>query len=318
MSQLGRLLRVELRDVWRTEAQDFTPWLASEENISLLSETLGLDLEVEAEEKEVGPFRADILCRDVGSDGNSWVLIENQLERTDHTHMGQLITYAAGLSAVDIVWIAAAFSEEHRAALDWLNRITDNSVRFFGLEVEAWQIGDSVPAPKFNIVAKPNQWSRETSKAAKAIGEQDLTPTKAAQLRFWQGCKEAFAGHPQLRAQAPRAQYWTNLAIGSSDAHIVMTVNSQASRLGVGIWLKSESVKEDFRTLLGEQEAIEEEMGVALEWRELPDKTVSRILLHKSDCPLEDEERWSEYFEWLRETAGKFNDAFRARIRALR
>ena len=122
-----------------------------------MANALGLELEIEAQEKEVGSFRADILCKDL--DNESWVLIENQLERTDHTHLGQLLTYAAGLQAVTIIWIAARFSEEHRASLDWLNEITDESFRFFGLEVELWKIGSSPAAPKFNIVSKPNDWT---------------------------------------------------------------------------------------------------------------------------------------------------------------
>ena len=113
MTDLGRLEKIDLRDIWKTEDQDFTPWLAREDNIALLADALGLELEVEAQEKEVGPFRADILCKDIRND--SWVLIENQLERTDHKHLGQLITYAAGLKAVTIVWVAATFTDEHRA-----------------------------------------------------------------------------------------------------------------------------------------------------------------------------------------------------------
>src|SRR6185312_8829511 len=108
-----------------------------------------------------GPLRADILCKDVGTD--AWVLIENQLERTNHGHLGQLLTYAAGLDAVTIVWIAERFTEEHRAALDWLNERTDEKITFFGLEVELWQIGNSPVAPKFNIVSKPNDWAKSIS-----------------------------------------------------------------------------------------------------------------------------------------------------------
>ncbi|MFC6759858.1 hypothetical protein ACFQFQ_10730 [Sulfitobacter porphyrae] len=106
-----------------------------------MGEALGIDLELEAQEKAVGPFRADILCKDIGTE--EWVLVENQLERTDHGHLGQLLTYASGLEAVTIVWIAARFTEEHRSTLDWLNKITDETFRFFGLEVELWRIGDS-------------------------------------------------------------------------------------------------------------------------------------------------------------------------------
>ncbi|HHB81248.1 MAG TPA: DUF4268 domain-containing protein, partial [Aliiroseovarius sp.] len=173
MTALGRLQKVDLRDTWRTEDRDFTPWLAEEQNLTLLGDTLGIDLELEAVEQNVGPFRADILCKDTLSD--RWVLVENQLERTDHTHLGQLMTYAAGLDAVTIVWIAARAADEHRAAMDWLNEITDSEVRFFLLEVELWKIGDSPAAPKFNVVAKPSDWSRVASGAKKAIAQRELT-----------------------------------------------------------------------------------------------------------------------------------------------
>ena len=122
---LGRLTRVDLREIWITEASDFTPWLAREEKRIVLADTLGIDLLLEAQEKAVGPFRADILCKDIGS--GAWVLVENQLERTDHSHLGQLLTYASGLEAVTIVWIAARFTEEHRSTLDWLNKITERA-----------------------------------------------------------------------------------------------------------------------------------------------------------------------------------------------
>ena len=149
---LGRLEKVELRDVWETEDRDFTPWLAKEEHLELLGEVIGIELELEAQEKDVGPFRADILCKNTADESESWVLIENQIEKTDHKHLGQLMPYAAGLQAATIVWVASRFTEEHRAALDWLNKITDDDFKFFGLEVELWKIGNSPAAPKFNRV----------------------------------------------------------------------------------------------------------------------------------------------------------------------
>lgn len=127
--RLGRLERHDLRAAWANEASDFTPWLARPENIALLGDALGPRLEVEAQEKAVGQFRADILCRDIDTERR--VLIENQLERTNHVHLGQILTYAAGLEAFTIVWLAARFTEEHRAVLDWLNRGTHDGLHFF-------------------------------------------------------------------------------------------------------------------------------------------------------------------------------------------
>ena len=138
---------------------------------------------MEAQEKEVGLFRADLLCKDTVSD--NWVFIENQLERTDHTHLGQLLTYAAGLHAVTIVWIAKRFSDEHRATLDWLNEITDEKFNFFGLEIELWKIGDSAIAPKLNLTCQPNNWSKTIAGETKALNSSDYSEGKRLQLEFW-------------------------------------------------------------------------------------------------------------------------------------
>ena len=137
-------------------------------------------LEWEATEQPVGPFSADILC--TNTDDDTQILIENQLEKTDHRHLGQLLTYAAGLDTKTIVWIAQAFTEEHQAAIDWLNEITEAGISFFGLEIELWRIGESLIAPKFNIISKPNEWSREVSKGAKIINTENLSKTKKCRL----------------------------------------------------------------------------------------------------------------------------------------
>jgi hypothetical protein len=213
--EFGRLERVDPRLAWSTEAAHFTPWLAQTENLRLLSDTIGIELELEAQEKSVGPFRADILCKDTGT-GN-WVLIENQLERTDHTHLGQLITYAAGLKAVTIIWLANPFTEEHRAALDWLNQITDSRFNFFGLEVELWKIGNSQIAPKFNVVCKPNDWSKTVAEGAARVESEALTESKQIQLQFWTVFREfVLAKNSRIRPTQPLPQHWMNIAIGRS------------------------------------------------------------------------------------------------------
>jgi len=177
---LGRMKKVDVREVWKDEAGGFTPWLVKEDNLALLADTVGIELELEATEKDVGPFRADILCKDT-VDGH-WVLIENQLEKTDHTHLGQLLTYAAGLKAVTIVWIAKHFTEEHRAALDWLNEITDDRFNFFGLEIELWKIGESPTAPKFNMACKPNEWTKATPPVGEITETVTLQPNEVDQF----------------------------------------------------------------------------------------------------------------------------------------
>ena len=227
-SVLGKLETVPLRKIWKTEDGDFTPWLAEEGSLELLGEAIGMELELETTEQNVGPFRADILCKN--KNNGSWVLIENQIEKTDHRHLGQVFTYGAGLDAITIVWIASKFTEEHRAALDWLNKITDEEFRFFGLEVEAWKIGDSLPAPKFNIISQPNDWSKSVSHEARRISEGATTDTQAMQLLYWQTLVDYIkTSGSKLRLRKPYPQSGHVFPIGHNGIHIgaIMDTNKK-------------------------------------------------------------------------------------------
>jgi hypothetical protein len=176
----------------------------------LLAEMLGLALELEAIERPVGPFRADILCKDLHT--GSWVLIENQLERTDHTHLGQILTYAAGLSATVVVWISGGFTPEHRAAMDWLNTISGDDFAFFGVEVELWKIGGSPPAPRFNIVSKPNDWRRAVAKSAHCAARGEPEGIDVNRVAYWSAFGELLTRCQSLlrpRAEPPRTGYYS-------------------------------------------------------------------------------------------------------------
>lgn len=316
MITLGRLEKVDLRDIWKTEAQDFTPWLAREDNLSELADTIKLDLELEAQEKNVGPFRADILCKN--TDDGSWVLIENQLERTDHIHLGQLLTYASGLDAVTIVWVAAQFTDEHRATLDWLNDITDDKFRFFGLEVELWRIGDSAVAPKFNVVSKPNDWTRSISRAAKRISEEPVSALKAQQQEYWTALKDFMErrGSP-IRSQAPLPQHWAVYGIGRTNFSITATVNTRENRLGVELYIGTNDAKTLFRIVREEKEAVESEIGSPVEWMELPERKGSRIVLFRKNTDPTDEGDWPVQHAWMADTIEKFDRTFRDRVKTL-
>ncbi len=315
-SQLGRFQRVDLRDIWKTEAQDFTPWLAREENLSELASALNIDLELEAQEKFVGPFRADILCKD--TDDGSWVLVENQLERTDHIHLGQLLTYAAGLQAVTIVWIASIFTAEHRATLDWLNEITDEKFRFFGLEVELWRISDSPAAPKFNIVSKPNDWSRSVSAAARRIESEALSETNLAQLDFWAAFNDQLeTSQSIIRSKKPQPQHWMSFSIGRTGFLIEGLLDSRSRRIGVQLNLNDENAKGYFHALRAEKAEIEQGLGVSLEWMELPERKASRIVLYRQDVDPLDASRREDYMNWMQEKLELFSRVFRPRIRDL-
>jgi hypothetical protein len=314
---IGRLTRVELREIWTREATDFTPWLAREENLAVLAETLGIDLELEAQEKAVGPFRADILCKDI--DTNAWVLIENQLECTDHGHLGQLLTYASGLQAVTIIWIAARFTEEHRATLDWLNKITDESFRFFGLEVELWRIGDSPAAPKFNIVSKPNDWSRSVAQAARAIDDAELSKTRITQRSYWGGLHLALdrARGPVLGNRKPQPQSWMSYSIGRSGFNLGTVMNRPKKQIRAELYIRGDNAKSLFGLLSQQKEKIEQELGYPLDWEELPSRQDSRISVYLNNVDPEDEADWPRQHEWLAVRLNEMHRVFASRVRTL-
>ena len=310
LPSLGSLKKVDVRHIWQTEAQHFTPWLA--QNLDILAETLDMELEIEAQEKNVGPFRADILCRDTLD--KSWVLIENQLERTDHLHLGQLLTYASGLKAVTIIWISTHFTEEHRSAIDWLNNITDDQFKFFGLEVELWQIGDSPVAPKFNIVSKPNDWSRSVGQAARQIETGTLTDIKAAQLEFWTQLAEKLKENSHIRPQKPMPQHWAVFRIGRSGFHMSGLHNTRDKCIGVELYINHQNAKDFYNQLYAQKNDIEAEIGHELIWKELPNKSASRIILYLRDVDPMDRSRWDEYQDWLIKYIEAFDRTFRNRI----
>jgi len=157
MQELGRISEVEVREVWRYEAQNFTTWLSKPENLELLGASLGLELEFVGREVPVGPYWLDILAQERGS--GRYVAIENQLEWADHGHLGQLLTYAAGRQAQVLIWVAPRFTDQHREAINWLNQWTQREIECYAVQVHAVQVDDSRPAPEFVPVAVPRNWT---------------------------------------------------------------------------------------------------------------------------------------------------------------
>ena len=311
---LGRLERIDdLREAWATEDQDFTPWLARPENLAVLAETLGLELETEAREKPVGPFRADILCKEIGPGSDAWVLIENQLERTDHTHLGQLMTYAAGLDAVTVIWIAGSFTDEHRAALDWLNGITDERFHFFGLEVELWRIGKSPPAPKFNIVSKPNDWSRSIARAA---ADTELSETRIRQREYWGALQKALDDEkgPVSGNRKPPANYWMGLPIGRKYFRLCATMLK--NRIRMELYIFGDDAKSFFGLLKRQKDEIEKELGYSLEWEKYKNRDY-RIASYFDDVDPMDEADWPRQHKWLAEHLNAMHRVFAPRVKDL-
>jgi hypothetical protein len=314
---LGRFERVDLRSIWTSESSDFTPWLSKPENLSVLSDTLGIELELEARERAVGRFSADLLCKEVGVD--RWVLIENQLERTDHTHLGQLLTYSAGLQAVTIVWIAASFTDEHRAALDWLNQITDETVRFFGLEVELWRIGTSPAAPKFNIVAKPNDWSRSVAHAARSLDDGELSDTQLLQQKYWDAFNVVLNNKrgPITGHRKPQLQSWMAYSIGRSNFNLGAAMVLAKRSVRAELYMSGPLAKAHFGLLYAQKDLIEKELGYALVWDELPSGRDSRIHRVLDNVDPDNETQWPRQHEWLADTLNAMHRVFSRRVREL-
>lgn len=311
--EIGKLEKIDLRKLWNGEATEFTPWLSLEDNIAMLGEAIGIELEFIGQEKNVGPFRADILCKNTIDD--HYVLIENQLERTDHTHLGQLLTYAAGLDAVTIIWIAKQFTEEHRAAIDWLNRITDEKFNFFGIEIEVYKIGDSLPAPMFQIVSKPNDWSKSVKSSTSTQG---LTKTKLINLEYWQAFKLFIENcGSKLKCQKPLPQHWTNFAIGKSDFYIAATVSVRDNYLRIEFLTVGANSKNNFNILKEKYESDSYiEIDSQLLWDEIPDKMVTSVFL-KKEFNISDKTQWKSQHEWLKIHLEKFDKFFRNKIKTL-
>ena len=310
---LGKLERIPLRKAWAHEAGEFTPWLAQAENLQLLAEALGLnELELVGTEHPVGDFKVDILCSDDGGK----VIIENQLEKTNHTHLGQILTYAAGVGARKVIWLAESFRTEHVAALEFLNQHTTDELDFFAVEIELWRIGDSPMAPSFNVVVRPNDWAKTGQQNAKAAAA--TTPTKQRQLKFWTGWQTWLQEKGSaIKPQKPFPQHWTNISLGRSGIHLAATVNSRENRLGMEVYIGHQNSKTMFNQLKVHQVMIEEAVGGALEWMELPDAHACRILKIRASSPLEDEEQWPAYFAWLEQVALQLSGVLRPLVKGL-
>lgn len=311
--KIGRLEKVDPRDLWKGEASDFTPWLAKEENIEILSETIGLELEVINEEVGVGPFRADILCKDTLND--SYVLIENQLEKTDHSHLGQLMTYAAGLDAVTIVWIAKRFTDEHRAALDWLNRVTNSKLHFFGIEIEAYSIGNSDPAPMFKMVSKPNDWTKSISTIQK---DSKLTDAQSLYLEYWSAFKDYIEkSSSKIKSQKALAQHWYNFAIGRSDFKIVTSASTRDKFIRVAFEMFGNDAKPRYDHIKNNyHDAVEQISDEEVQWERLDGRQMSWIGFRK-DGNVSNKAEWDSHFEWYIDKINKLDEFFRPLVKKM-
>ncbi len=271
--EFGRLTEINVRDLWPHEQYDFSNWLAKSENIELLNDILGLTLVDIDKEVYVGAYRCDLVAKDETS--GLRIIIENQLETSDHNHLGQIITYASGLDAKVIVWIVKEAREEHRSAIEWLNNNTGKELNFFLIELHAYKIGDSLPAPKFEVVEGPNDFIKN----AKSSGNAAATnKTQSERLIFWTQFNELLAakGKP-FNIRKATTDHWYDVALGTSEAHIGINLVNKEACVTVEVYITNN--KSLFDQLYAQKEQIEQALGFSLDWRRLTDtKKASRIL----------------------------------------
>ncbi len=301
MNTLGTIKKIDdLRSVWPHEAHDFSKWLAKDENLTLLSEAIGIDIVLEELESAVGGFNVDLYATEEGSGRK--IIIENQLEDTNHDHLGKIITYASGKGAEVIVWIVKRARDEHRQAVEWLNQHTDSNIGFFLLEIQLWQINDSPYAPRFSVVERPNDWAKSVKAA------EGLSDTKKLQVEFWQAfCDYAFA-KPEFskyfKARKVQAQHWYDLSLGKSAYHLCFTISTQKRRAGVEIYINDDKpLFYKFKELRSE---FEHDFGSSLEWIEA--SKACRILALKNTDIKKGTEGWPSIFDWLIDAALKLRN----------
>lgn len=304
--RLGKLEKIPLRHGWSHEALNFTNWLAKPENLELLSNEIGIDIVLTQTEASVGKFNVDILAEEENRERK--IIIENQLEATDHDHLGKIVTYAAGHDAEIVIWIVKEVRDEHKKAIDWLNDITNESINFFAIKIELWKIGNSDPAPKFNIISKPNNWAKALKKSN--ASSQKASELNMLQLEFWSSMNDYFETNPiSVNMKSPRAQSYYNLALGfGNKVHLALNVHSVENYCSVKVYIPNS--KELFFGLLENKEQIEMKTGLDFEWMELPERQASQIRIKKEGFDLNNTEEWEEAYKWFAEIIEKIKPVF--------
>ena len=304
--KISRLQEVDIRKLWKHEQYDFSAWLAEDENIELLNEKLGLTLVDINTEAYVGAYRCDIVAVDETT--GIKVIIENQLENSNHDHLGKIINYASGLDAKVIVWIVKEARDEHRSAIEWLNNNTVQDINFFLIELHAYQIGNSDYAPMFQIVEQPNDFI----KGIKPDGP--MNKSQSERLEFW----TLFNDHVVERNK-PFAIHkassisWYNIAVGTSQACISVSLVNKDSYIGVELYIASN--KELFDKLYAEHEKIEKELGFEVDWQRLDNAKASRILYKISGLNFDDHSNYDQLIEEAIDKVIAMRDVFKNRLK---
>lgn len=291
MIELGKMERVmDLRSVWPDEEQDFSQWMAEEENLALLSDAVGINIELTETESSVGNFSVDLYGKERESERG--VIIENQLEVTNHDHLGKIITYASGKDAKIVIWVVKRARDEHKQAVEWLNQHTDSDIGFFLLEIQLWQINGSISAPQFAVVERPNNWAKEIKL------EKGLTETTKLERDYWQAMNdyaEAERTFPYATCSAPVRNTYSMRSTRNTHEFVQFTVDTEKKLISTVLYFAND--KELFQMYLSHKEDMEQKLGSEIYFNEA--EIDCRIWISKTaDIASMDRDKWSELFDW--------------------
>lgn len=306
--ELGKLKEVDIRKVWQHEQYDFSNWLSKDDNINQLGDTLNLSLTDVETEKFVGSYRCDIICKDEITGKN--VLIENQLEPTNHDHLGKIITYASGLDASVIIWIVESAKEEHSSAIEWLNKHTDEDVSFFLIEVHAYTIGDSKPAPYFKIIQQPNDFVKQVKNISK---NTELNDSQSNRLEFWNRFNDMLdkMGRPFNKRKAT-ADHWYSVAVGSSQCHISIDLVNREHKIRISMWIPNN--KELYDTFYLNKDTIEKSLGYLISWDKLEGKKAACAYTFIEGLDFNNKDNYDSLMITIIKKVEQFRDSFKPYI----
>lgn len=305
---IGKLKEVDIRELWKHEQYDFSEWLSKKENIENLNEILGLTLIDISKETYVGSYRCDLFAKDETT--GIKVIIENQLEISNHDHLGKIITYASGLDAKVVVWIVKEAREEHRSAIEWLNNNTNSNVNFFLIEIHAYRIGESDPAPMFQVVEQPNDFIKNNKSTNR---DESMNKLQSQRMEFWNQFNNVVIerGKP-FNIRKATTDHWYNVAIGTSEAHIDITLVNKDSLIGVELYITDN--KELFDKLFEKKDIIEKDLGFKLDWRRLDNSKASRIFYSIKGLNFDNHSNYNELMNKTIDLAVLMRDTFKKYI----
>lgn len=304
--RLGKIEKIELREIWAHEALGFTKWLSDDKdnNIQYLNDIIGLNLVDLKTEQNVGGFKCDIVCRDEFSDKT--VIIENQLESSNHDHLGKIITYASGLEASVIIWIVKNARQEHASAIEWLNNHTDQSVSFFLIQLEVIRIGDSAAAPQFKVIEAPNDFIKNIKKSVRENGNSER---QSNIYDFWTTFNEILAERRDFNVRKASTDHWYDFAIGTSMCHLSAELINKENRVRLNMYIPDN--KELFDKFYENKDKIEQVTGIPLEWERLDNKKASRIYTYLEGFSLALSEEYENISNKMIDILAKYKKAFK-------